>query len=719
MLLNFNETRESLAVQFSDTKWIEESGIEPSELEALALKIEAEYPNALTFRAKTFELIANRAKIAVDTLDIFQDKLKGGTVMLDQRQRRERAVKEKYLGEESERTYRAWHTYGTYDGMTDFGHTSPNTRLMLRIGFTGLLERVELAAKKAGLTERQKEYYAATKTVLSAIITVAKRLAAAIKPYNAENAEALLNIASGAPKNTYEAMQLLVLYYFLHEYVAGTRVRTLGRLDVLLDPFIKEDLASGRYTDGEISEMLRYFLHKFWSAKVPYDLPFCLGGIDEDGIEVTSETSYRIVRIYDELNIYSPKIHIRVSDKTPKDFIKLVLSCIRGGNSSFVFVNDTVAIESLTRIGIDKLHARNYVPIGCYEPAVWGVEIGCTGNGGVNLPKAIELVLCGGKDFKTGEVCGVQCDLPKSFDELLTAVKTQIAFMTDSAASYVTSLERLYPEINADPILSCQYEESVSRGVDVYEGGAKYNNSSLYFYGIATLVDSLAAIKKLVFDDGECTLDELREALFDNWAKNPRLRAKAIRLREKYGNNNPTADALTVELADFCAGLLFLRPNGRGGVFKPALFSIDHVFHLGTLTMATPDGRFAGEPLSKNLSASVGMDRGGITALISSVTKFDHAAYSTGSVLDIMLHPSAVSGEDGLEAFFGILMTYIKKGGFAMHGNVFDSKTLIAAQKNPEKYKNLQVRVCGWNAYFVNLSRIEQDTFIKQAESYR
>ena len=493
-------------------------------------------------------------------------------------------------------------------------------------------------------------------------------------------------------------------------------MRTLGRLDVLLYPFYVNDIANGTYTKEEIKEMLKFFLYKFWVAKVPYDLPFCLGGIDSHGNEVTNEMSYLIVESYNELNIYSPKIHIRVSDKTPKDFLKLVLSCIRGGNSSFVFVNDKIGIECLRRVGIEERDAMNYVPIGCYEPAVWGVEIGCTGNGDVGLGKAVELVFCNGRDNATGILCGVETGKIESFEGFLDAVKKQIAYMTDRAASYVVKLERLYDRINPDPLLSCQYEHSVETGVDVYEGGAKYNNSSLYFSSIASLVDSVCAVKRLVFEEKRYTFDELGEILRANWQGYERDRAVALRIPEKYGNNNPIADKYTVELSSFCADLLNNRPNGRGGVFKAALFTIDRCFYIGERTMATPDGRLAGEPLSKNLSATVGMDKNGVTSLINSVTKIDHASFPTGSVLDVMLHPTAVAGEDGLEAFYGILMTYMKKGGFAMHGNVFDASTLKRAQEQPEQYKNLQVRVCGWNAYFVNLSRAEQDAFIKQAE---
>ena len=716
MELYFESKRSLLSRQFEQPQWIEDGSLSTEELEACVAAIEQKTASRALAKASTFDLLARRAWIAVDAEDIFQDKLMGGGIMAAQRGRWEKAVKEQFLAEASSAVAFAWEACGAYHAMGDYGHTSPNTRLLLSVGFAGLLERVENASAQKGLSDRQREFYDSCKIVLRACMTVATRLAKAIKPYNEENAAALTSIAVGAPKNTYEALQLLVLYFFLHEYVGGTRVRTLGRIDVLLDPFYRSDLANGTYTRSEIGEMLKFFLFKFWCAKVPFDLPFCLGGRDADGRDVTSEISYLIVQTYNELNIHSPKIHIRVSEKTPKDFVKLVLSCIRGGNSSFVLVNDRIGIESLLRVGIDASDAWDYVPIGCYEPAVWGVEIGCTGNGGVNLAKAVELVFNNGRDHQTGAMIGVETGAPTSFAAFLAAVKKQISHMTAQALSYIVSIERYYDRINPDPLLSCQYEHSVAVGKDVYEGGAKYNNSSLYFYSIASLVDSLCAVKRLVFEDGTYTLEELGAILRADWKDNARARAVALRKTEKYGNGDPVADALAVEMAELCATLVNNKPNGRGGVFKAALFSIDFCFHTGKRTMATPDGRHAGDPLSKNLCATVGMDKNGITALIHSVTQIDHADFPTGSVLDVLLHPSAVSGEDGLEAFYGILATYFNKGGFAMHGNVFDAAILKDAQAHPERYRTLQVRVCGWNAYFVNLSKVEQDAFIRQAE---
>jgi len=714
----FDQKNKSLREQFADISWLSDSGV--SEVEFIQLFQELmenkEGLSRVILKARTFEMIMQKARIAVDKEDVFQDKIFGRGYMVKQFSVWHKEVVDAYLAEEHKKLSEAWSTFGAYRGACDFGHISPNSQLLLKVGIPGILALIEAAATREGLNEKQLEFYEACKIVWNGLANFAKRLADAITPYNPENAKALRNLAEEAPGNIYEAMQLLILYFFAHEYIAGGRVRSLGRLDVLLYPFYCKDLEQGTYTKEEIREMLKFFLFKFWTAKVPYDLPFCLGGIGTDGNEVTNEMSYLIVEVYNELEIYSPKIHIRVSEQTPPDFVKLVLRCIRGGNSSFVFVNDHVGIKALMQVGIEEKDARNYVPIGCYEPAVWGVEVGCTGNATVNLAKALEFVLTDGRDFKSGRMGGVPVGRIDSYESFIQAIKKEIAYMTERVMDYVTKIEAYYGEIYPDPILSGMYEESVKRGVDVYEGGAKYNNSSVNLLAIATLVDAVAAVKRIVFEEKRITFEELREILKADWQGQERLQTIIKRLPEKYGNRHPFADELTRDFTDFCAALVNNRPNGRGGVFKAGCFSIDHCFELGEKTMATPDGRKAGEPLSKNLCAATGMDRNGITALINSVTVMDHSKFPNGSVLDIVLHPSAVQGEEGLEAFYGILKTYMSKGGFAMHGNVFHPEDLKKAQREPEKYANLQVRVCGWNAYFVNLSKAEQDAFIRQAE---
>lgn len=715
--MNFSSVRPRLENQFTEISWIEGSGLDKEALAQALDALETQYSSAALIRAKAFALIAEKARIAVDREDIFQDKVDGTGLIKKLRIRWEKALKAARLSAEAEEATKAWTVYGSYHATSDYSHTSPNSQLLLQLGFPGLLENVREAASREGLSHKQQEFYESCEIMLTAMCRIAHRLSQAITPYNEENGAALSQLAQGAPRNTYEALQLLVLYFFMHDYIFGTRIRTLGRLDVLLTPFYEADLRSGSYTRAQIGEMLKFFLHKFWAAKVPYDLPFCLCGINEAGEEVTNQVTELILECYDQLCIYSPKIHIRVSDKTPPQVIKKVLSYIRGGNSSFVFVNDNTAIRGLTGVGITQQDARNYVPIGCYEPAVWGMEMGCTGCGGINLAKAVELTLLDGRDHATGDLCGIQTGKPESFEAFLEAVKAQIAYLTDRAVSYITAIEPYYGTVNPDPLLSCQYEQSLLTGVDIYDGGAKYNNSSLSFYSLASLVDSLCAVNTLVYEEKKLTLPQLTQILENNWQGQEALQAYALRLPHKFGNNDPVADNLARELSAYCSGLVTGRPNGRGGVFKAGLYTIDHCIKTGAHTMATPDGRNTGAPLSKNLCAVTGMDKKGVTGLILSAGKVDATLFPNGSVLDIVLHPSAVAGEEGLDAFYSLLMTYLKMGGLAIHGNVFSVEDLKNAQKDPERYKNLQVRVCGWNAYFVNLTKVEQDAFIRQAEN--
>ena len=209
-------------------------------------------------------------------------------------------------------------------------------------------------------------------------------------------------------------------------------------------------------------------------------------------------------------------------------------------------------------------------------------------------------------------------------------------------------------------------------------------------------------------------LKELVNALKSNWSGYEALRVRILRDTDKYGNGSPLADDLTVRLTRFFESTTNGKPNSRGGRWKLGMLSIDKNVRFGALMCATPDGRGAGEPLSKNLSPVIGMDRGGITVLLNSVTKMDFTNYPHAAMLDLILHPSAVSGEDGLAVFCALVRTYFKKGGHSLQFNIFSASLLIEAQKNPEKYRNLQIRVCGWNVYFTDLEKVLQDAFIRE-----
>ncbi len=719
-IMMFPKDKSSLDAQYQNIKWITESGESYAELEAAAARIaeDTALPKAIR-KARIFEYLLTHGQLAVDAEDPFRSKLNAEGIMSIWRSQWEEAV----LSEKMPELVRERNTAGAacaYSANTDFGHISPNTEALLSLGYPGMLARVR--TEKARVTKEHPEtatFYESCEITLSAVIRFLLRLAEAARKDGPAEGEGLGHLGVGAPQNTYEALEMIYLNYSLHERIAGGRVRTLGRLDASLDPFVRADLAAGTFTWEDIRQLFAFFLNKIWAAKVPFDQPLMLGGSDGNGKETWEELTEMIVDVYDSLSIHSPKLHIRVSDQTFEKLLLRILRCIRGGNSSILLLNEKKAMESLQRIGIDPEDAKKVILIGCYEAAVEGVEIPCTGNGSVNLPKALTYVFTRGYDPETGAQIGLDTGVPETFEACADAVKVQIAHLSGRAMAFIRTCEPLYPEIYPDPYLSSQMEHCVRTGRDAYSGGAKYNNSSLNAMGIATLTDSILAVRRLVYEEKRLSLSEFGDILKNDWKDREELRTEILRLPEKYGNADPEADKIACEYASFFASCVTGKPNGRGGMFKAGLYSIDHCFTFGRKTMATPDGRHAGDELSKNLCAVTAMDREGITALIRSVAAFDHAAFANGTILDYVLHPATVAGEDGLCVMLGLVKTYFALGGFAMHGNIFSTEVLRDAQAHPDKYQTLQVRLCGWNVFFVNLTKQEQDSFIAQCAANR
>lgn len=286
-----------------------------------------------------------------------------------------------------------------------------------------------------------------------------------------------------------------------------------------------------------------------------------------------------------------------------------------------------------------------------------------------------------------------------------------------SPEALIIAHERAYPSLNPAPLFSATLADCVARGVDAYSGGAKYNNSAINAICIASTVDALAAVRRLVYEEKKLKLSEFAAVLRDNWQGHAELRQTALHRMPKYGNGDPAVDALAAQVMRDTAACINGKPNGRGGVFRCGFFSIDYRLTFGEKTGATADGRLAGEPLSKNMCAVTAMDREGVTALIRSATAVDYTDTPNGTVLDVVLYAGAVEGDAGICAMETLLETFMARRGFAMQINVLSPAVLRAAQENPEKYATLQVRLCGWNVYFTALSRVEQDEFIRQTEN--
>ena len=609
----------------------------------------------------------------------------------------------------------------------DFDHVVPDWDSIMALGFSGLRGRAReyrrIHEAKGTLTERQRAYFDGIELEYTAIIEFVDRLyrlAAAQKHAKAPRyAACLAQLRDGAPTNLYEAMQLIWLYFIISESVDHYQVRSLGNgLDATLYPFYVKDLNNGTFTREEIRELLAYFLMQ-WSAIGNYwGQPFYLGGSNADGSCKINDLSRDIIDVYDALEIYNPKIQIKYNQNLPADFLNKILDMIRRRNASFVFCCEPGMMKAVMSYGATYEEARTMDIRGCYETGVRANEVSA-GTGYVNPLKAVAFVFSNGYDRVTDKQVGPQTgevSAFQSFEEFYAAFLRQYGYLIEETIRLANSYDPYMEYINPSSMYSATVRTSLENAMDGYGGGVKYNNSALLNCGLGTAVDALMAVWELVFETRTTTLSELKDALDHNWDGYESLRAKALNSKHKYGNGDPMTDTYAEAVSRFFCARVNGRSNGRGGVYKAILHSARQFLTQGKKTEATPDGRRAGEEISKNASPTPGMDKNGVTALIRSATKLDPPSYCESFCLDLMLHPSAVEGEDGLTAMRSLLDVYMNRNGLSLQFNIFNAEALRDAQTHPEQYKNLQVRVCGWNVLWNDLNRKEQDAYILRAE---
>jgi len=709
-----------LEKQYSTPTFRPESGLSPDELRVRCEEIFAETRdgNPMRCRAAVMAFILKNARLEVYAHCPFAGRLDFGDILQKQEYRLARAEVDSVLKPDL-REAPEWRASKAFISYRDVSHTCPDWKRYFTLGFPGIL--AELRARRADGTidADQAEFLDGCIVVHEAILTYLRRLADEASAMSdgddlcARTASVLTALSERAPQTTHEAMHLIWTVYHLQTHLESTYVRSVGQLDDLLLPFWQADRAAG-WTDAQLDDLLRYFLLTFRAFNHANNIPFYLGGTDADGHAMYNELTMRILQVYDGLGIFDPKIQLRWHPDLPGEIPGQILDMIRRGHSSFVIMNDAVVIDALTNIGIDPEDAAAYAPVGCYEPCAFG-ELPRTTAGKVTLAKPVEWIVSGGVDPLLGKRCLPEFPEPADFDEFFERYDAALAEATRYCMHRIDTMERADRRAHPSPIFSAGQAICVRRAKDAYDGGMKYNNSSINVFGIATAVDSLIAVKKLVYEEKALSLSELAAVLRDNWQGHEELRRRCLRY-PKYGNGDPECDALAGEIMGRMARRINGVPNRRGGIFRMGTFSINWYTEFGASTGATPDGRFSGAPISKNMSAAVGRDKNGITGLIRSATVFDYRQIPNGTALDAVLHSSAVSGEDGMNAMRGLLQTFMQRGGIAIQLNVMSAEELRKAQKDPDSYRNLQVRLCGWNVRFTDLTREVQNEFIRMSE---
>ena len=650
-------------------------------------------------KAKAFAYVLDHMRFAVDGHDYFpclynwNRPLNSLTI--------NRWLGEVKRGVDSERYLGEYVRTGDVTVWMDYDHSVPDWNALYELGFAGIRKRAaEYREKKENLTEKERGYYESIDIEYSAIL----RLIARLRRYAAEQsfekapiiAESLGNLLDGAPRTMYDRLMLIYLYFMLSESIDSYQVRSLGSgLDHDLDKPYKADLSAGRFTKEQLDCFIGYFLMQFSAIGNYWGQPFYIGGRGR-----VCDMSFKLLDIYDALDIYNPKIQVKYSSDTPREFLEKICDMIRRGHSSFVFVCEDNILRSFESRGVSRERAADFDVKGCYEFALRAGEFS-TAPFYVNLLGSVVRALS-----SVEEADGYAALEKEYFDQLKRIFEGGIACCNE--------MESFIGDVNPSPMLSATITRSLETARDAYADGAELNTTAIIVGGLGSAVDALMAVKTLVFDEKKLTLIRLKQILKDNWS-DERLRARALNCPHKFGCGDHESDELAARIADFVASYQG-RPNSRGGYYKVALHSARQYIEQGRRIPATPDGRLAGEETSKNSSPTQGMDRKGVTALINSALAIKPWRFTEGYGLDVMLHQSAVSGDDGLDAMLGLLAAYELGGGSTMQFNVTDAAVLREAQRHPEKYRNLQIRVCGWNALWTNMSKAEQDKYIERAE---
>ncbi|MBQ7246304.1 MAG: formate C-acetyltransferase/glycerol dehydratase family glycyl radical enzyme [Firmicutes bacterium] len=642
-------------------------------------------------------------------------------------------------------------TVGLTNGVS--GETMCDHEKLLTVGLKGYMEEcqenINKTMPKCQLDEEKINFWQACIIQSQGLITYAHRMAEeaerqAAECKNKKRKKELLQIAENCrvvpenpPKTFQQALQMV---WFAHVYFhieVCTTANGFGRFDQYMWPYYKKDVIDEKnITEDEALEMLECFYLKAcevfevrdrWYATSFAGYPMweilVVGGQTPDGRDATNDLSYVCLEAANQLKTTQPVMAVRVWEETPEALIRKGCEMIQDGQANPGFFNDNAAMKMALGKGCSIEEARDWTIVGCIQPGPGGgATDGSPDAGYVNMGKMINFVLHNGVDPDTGKKMGLETGDPREFkniEELKDAVKKQILHhyrMVCDGYNIMQSMHQTrYPVIFAGMLT----KGCVESGRSVQHGGAKYTTAGLYITGAANLADSIAAIQKCVFEDKDITMDELINALDKNFEGEERMRQLLLNKPPKFGNDDEYVDGIYREMMQFIAENVQEWPDARGGKYSFNVHSQTVNVSHGLVTGATPDGRLAGDPFCDNASPMMGRDVSGPTATVKSVASMGQENFHDGALFNLRFDPRGVAGEKGLNSIEGVIKTYFKHGGEHIQINVVDDETLKAAQKNPEKYRGLMVRVAGYMAYFTELDKSAQDTIIYRTTHFR
>lgn len=622
---------------------------------------------------------------------------------------------------------------GVYSsGGIDWVHRNSRFEMLLEMGMTGIKkqakEKLRLLDEKHEEYEKQRSFYESIIIICDALMSYANRWAEkldelATSGENSERRSELQQMAAicrkvphQPPETFHEAIQSVWFAQVANWAEASGSAHSFGRFDQYMWPFYYADVEAGKLTRDDALELIQCLWLKCYST---FDFRhLTVGGVKPDGADGTNELSYLCLEATEQLR--TPRdVAVRVHNGTPDAFLKKAADVARIGLGRPDFWGDEVTVESLAKAGIPLADARDYSPIGCVELTIAGKCNSRTMGHSMNLAKCLELALNNGRDQITNQQIGPQTGEEFGFyKELHAAYRKQAEHFIRLAIQQNLRAYALQAKDFPMPVLSTLTEGCLESGHDVMDGGATYNPAGVNLFGVANIANSLAAIKKLVFEENTISLKELRHAMTKNFEGQEPLRQMLLNRAPKYGNGDEYVDNIAAEEAAFYCDEVAKYPTPEGGQHHALIFgtSPPAVYGFAQKMGASADGRKMGEPIAMSVCTTHGTERMGSTATVKSAASLDYTKAPGGISFILDLHPTAVSGNSGLNKLASLLKTYFRSGGMEIGLNIVSDEDLRKAQENPDRYSHIMVRVFGFSTQFISLSHELQEYVIEKTK---
>lgn len=587
-------------------------------------------------------------------------------------------------------------------------------------------------------------FYKAEIILCDAILDWAGRYAEAVEeaaekerdPRWKEELEMIAKICRRVPRygaeNFREAVQSFWFTHLLLYIEQNGLAVSPGRFDQYMYPYYRKSIDEGLITQEDAQELLECLWIKFTEIMRAYDYEcakyyagfsisenIALGGVDKNGRDATNELSYMCLEAEGHTKLSQPNLSVRIHNKTPESFMMKAVEIASTGRTKPEFFNDHVGIPTLLSTGVPLEDARDYGISGCVE-AVPPHANGMTNAAMSNIAKALELALNNGKCRLTGKQIGPATGDPKDFtsiEDVILAFQEQVKAYVGEMVTALNVIERTHAEMYPLPYFSLVIDDCVAKGTDITAGGARYNYTGPQAVGLGDVADSLAALKKLVFEEKKYTMAEIIEALETDFRDKEPMRQTLINKAPKWGNDDDYVDNLAVEAVNIFCSEVSKYKNTRGGIYRPGVYSVSANVPLGMHVGALPNGKLKRKPLADGVAPVHGVDLSGPTAIVKSVAKLNHEIITNGTILNQKFTPKLLEGQEGKKGLANLIRSYFDLGGWHIQFNVVSAETLRAAQKEPEKHKGLIIRVAGYSAFFVELDTAVQDDIIDRTEA--